>query len=216
LKDKRWGCIDRNGKLVIPFEWEALDAPFEGLIWARKGSQWRALDRAGAEVIPPVGDSISNFYEGLATVHGAGGDLLLDRSGKTIFPPGSGFSPIYHFSEGLIQQRSGNTKTGYVNRTGKLIIPPRWDFASEFHDGLANVRVGNRWGIIDRTGKEVIPPVWASIHVAGDGLYQTLQFLEPRPGDTQPYASGRMCYLDASGKIIWSSDGQGVGTFGPP
>ncbi len=47
---------------------------------------------------------------------------------------------------------------GYVDETGKEIIPFKYDYVKDFSDGLAKVECNyNDFGYIDETGKEVIP-----------------------------------------------------------
>ncbi|WP_294673710.1 WG repeat-containing protein [uncultured Fluviicola sp.] len=50
-----------------------------------------------------------------------------------------------------------NNKFGYIDQTGKVIIPPVFLNAGEFSDGLAAVRVNGRYGYIDIQGKFIIP-----------------------------------------------------------
>jgi len=51
---------------------------------------------------------------------------------------------------------------GYIDTTGKVVVPPRFTAASRFSGGLAAVEVGqsayNIWGYIDKIGKIVIQP----------------------------------------------------------
>lgn len=53
-------------------------------------------------------------------------------------------------------------KLGYVNKTGKIIIPPKFINAGYFHEGLANAQVGEKenakFGFIDESGNFIIPP----------------------------------------------------------
>lgn len=48
---------------------------------------------------------------------------------------------------------------GYVDKTGKVAIAPRFGDASGFSEGLAEVAIGLKSGYIDKTGKLVIFPV---------------------------------------------------------
>jgi hypothetical protein len=49
-------------------------------------------------------------------------------------------------------------KYGFVNPAGKIVIPPQFDAADSFSEGLAAVDTRGAWGFIDQTGKMVIPP----------------------------------------------------------
>ena len=60
------------------------------------------------------------------------------------------------FHEGLAQVRL-NGRHGFIDCTGKEIIPLKYDDAKSFREGLAPVNLNDKWGFIDRTGKEIIP-----------------------------------------------------------
>ena len=51
-----------------------------------------------------------------------------------------------------------NGKIGYINPAGKVVIPPQFQDAGRFEDGLAPVLAGNTWGYIDKDGKLDIAP----------------------------------------------------------
>jgi hypothetical protein len=57
------------------------------------------------------------------------------------------------FSEDLAAvERAG--KWGYIDKTGKEVVPCVYDDAYAFHEGLAQVKQAGKWGYIDTTGKE--------------------------------------------------------------
>ncbi|HXH19707.1 MAG TPA: WG repeat-containing protein [Chitinophagales bacterium] len=73
---------------------------------------------------------------------------------------------VYPFSEGLALVNIGGTSYdfyadggawGYIDKSGKVIITCKYDFAKDFREGLAAVQLNGKWGFIDKTGKEVIP-----------------------------------------------------------
>ncbi len=47
-------------------------------------------------------------------------------------------------------------KWGYIDKTGTVVIKPQFDYAYNFYEGLARVKIGKRSGFIDRTGKFVV------------------------------------------------------------
>ena len=65
-----------------------------------------------------------------------------------------------YFSEGLAQlwvhEKSG-TKAGYIDKTGKVVIPAEYGTIGEFSEGLADAEKDGKFGFIDKTGKAVIP-----------------------------------------------------------
>jgi hypothetical protein len=70
---------------------------------------------------------------------------------------------------------SRNGFKGYIDNTGKEVIPLIYDYALDFSDGLAKVRndgysYSYKWGCIDKTGKEVISLIYTDISHFSDGL----------------------------------------------
>ena len=59
------------------------------------------------------------------------------------------------FSEGYASLQI-NEKWGYIDKTGKIAIEPKYDMAYSFTDGLALVSEGGREGFIDTDGNYVI------------------------------------------------------------
>lgn len=59
--------------------------------------------------------------------------------------------------ERLIPHRCANGKFGYVDEKGKEWIEGQYDYADEFSEDLAVVKIGNYFGYIDRSGEIVIP-----------------------------------------------------------
>ncbi|MBD2038603.1 WG repeat-containing protein [Leptolyngbya sp. FACHB-321] len=81
------------------------------------------------------------------------GYIAGDRTVFTLPPELGGYD---RFSEGLVAFAS-NSKAGYMNSQGAIVIAPQFDEAWRFSEGLAAVRKGTQWGFIDRTGAFVIP-----------------------------------------------------------
>jgi len=50
-----------------------------------------------------------------------------------------------------------NNKWGFINKSGKEIIPVKYNSIYDFSDGLALAIINDKWGFIDKTGKEIIP-----------------------------------------------------------
>lgn len=67
---------------------------------------------------------------------------------------------VYHqFSEGMCPVINDDKKVGFVDETGKLVIPCKYVHALDFRDGLAKVQEGGTFkiGYINHQGETVIP-----------------------------------------------------------
>ncbi len=131
-----------------------------------------------------------------------GGNTYLDRNGNEI--SGGPFDQVQDFSEGLAaaQPDIANWKEykdyGYIDKTGEMVIEPQFNFAGQFHEGVARVQDAEtkKYGIIDKTGNVVIPLEYgrnnngAYVHEPSDGLI--LAYDEP---------NGYWGYFDTKGNI---------------
>jgi len=68
----------------------------------------------------------------------------------------------YHFDRQLLPLES-SAKWGYVDRSGRVVIPPKYDEAAEFSNGYAVVTLNKKSGVIDKTGKLTVPLVYDTI-----------------------------------------------------
>lgn len=77
-----------------------------------------------------------------------------DEIGESPFDGGN----IIYYSDGLAMV-TADGKYGFIDTNGKAVVPPKYDYARSFSEGLAAVRLGDwingKWGFIDVTGKEL-------------------------------------------------------------
>ena len=83
---------------------------------------------------------------------------------------------------------------GYMDRFGKIQIPPEWEEANAFSEGFAAVKRNGRWGYIDQEGVVVIEPQFADAGTFSEGVAWVRVFGENN-------AFGRYGYIDKSGEL---------------
>ena len=115
---------------------------------------------------------------GLALVTG----LVLYLSGSA-GRGGSGLFPVVQ-----------NSKYGYMDRQGKVVITPQFDEVSLFSEGLAPVRVGRKYGYINTKGEYVINPQYVMAAPFSEGLAAVVT------GDKAE--NSKLGYIDEMGKIV--------------
>ena len=88
-----------------------------------------------------------------------------------------------NFSEGLAFVINGEGKVGYIDKTGKLVIPYQYGTvegdAADFSEGLAWVSNGDgKIGYIDKTGKLVIPYQYSRAGDFSEGLARVENYVD--------------------------------------
>jgi len=146
----KYGFINETGEVVIPLRFDPRLGPHsqpgglgrftEGLAAVRIGNIYGYIDHKGNVVISPRFREAAEFSEGLASVTTIDGQKgYIDKAGHfAIKLSGSGGQ----FNEGLATvsvEINGRTKMGYIDRTGKTIIEPKFEMAYDFIDGIAEV-----------------------------------------------------------------------------
>ena len=69
-------------------------------------------------------------------------------------------------------------KWGFIEPSGRLVIPDFYDEVRAFQEGLAVVRQKGRWGYIDRKGKTLIPIQFRGAWSFSNGMARVLTFDE--------------------------------------
>lgn len=114
---------------------------------------------------------------------------------------------IGYFNEGLAQlwvYGKGGTKTGYIDKTGKVVIPAEYGTTGEFSEGLADVEKDGKFGYIDKTGKTVIPFQYSwSEYDIGEGSPAMFRPLDEfHEGLAMLLKDGSFGYIDKTGAEV--------------
>jgi hypothetical protein len=159
------GFIDKSGRFVLPTSSEYSFEGFlfsEGLLVASKrekapkslreppSERLGYIDTTGGWVIQPQYAQAKSFSEGLAAVN-IGGHWIETSPNAFDFHGG---------------------KWGFIDRTGKLIIPAQFDevyYDAQFSEGMCGVRVDKKWGYIDHSGNWVIQPQFGQVSRFSEG-----------------------------------------------
>ncbi len=100
-------------------------------------------------------------------------------------------------------------KYGFKDSAGRVVIPCIYEYACDFHDGLAEVEKEDgpdgmkftAWGYVDKRGREVIPCKFEYTRQFGDGLAWVEEF------------DGTAYYIDRTGKKVFDCTGSNSGDF---
>jgi uncharacterized lipoprotein YddW (UPF0748 family) len=124
------------------------------------------------------------FYEGLREDNDALGKIL--RTGP--YAQRVPFNPSKLKERGFTQRRVGG-KYSYIDKSGKSLIVPQFDWADSFSEGLAQVKMGYKWGYIDQTGK-----------LASRLQFDDVEFFSQ--GLARVKIGSKYGYIDRTGKVV--------------
>ncbi|MEO1515523.1 MAG: WG repeat-containing protein [Bacteroidota bacterium] len=118
-------------------------------------------------------DKCYDFYDGRAIVIQGRRKGFIDRKGSLRVAPHFHIIDAYSqelASAGFIDFQKMESKSGYINKAGEMVIPNVYDITSPFNQDLACVEQDGRWGFIDRQGKYVIPARYDGAQTFAEGL----------------------------------------------
>ena len=201
----KFGLIDNNGNEVVSPVYDYMDKVSEGMVkvgqdldgnpqtgdvYGGKGiDKYGFVDTKGNVVVPLQYDRVDNFSEGLAAVY-----VNHSYKDSNLVP---GFTVTVKSS-----------KIGFVDKTGKEVIPTIYDNISSIHvwsdmfssttktgfsEDVVGVEKDGKWGVIDTQGNTVIPFEFERIEGFSDGLAVI-------------YSGGKHGYIDMQGNIIIPAD----------
>ena len=135
-------------------------------------------------------DDSQNLYKDnmLPVLDFDGNSYIIDKNGNTVI---DGYVCIISEKSDLIRISNDNGKFGYMNKKGKVVINPQFDFAAMFDEsGMAAVQLGDKMGYIDKTGKYVINPQFDMAYSFGSSKYAAVS------------SGGKFGYIDRKGKYV--------------
>ncbi|RZJ33827.1 MAG: WG repeat-containing protein [Flavobacterium sp.] len=160
---ENWQYVNREGKIIINPQFAVASIFRDGIALVKSSGdngKWGYINEDGKYVINPTYARATIFNEGLAwVVSENGAPVAIDVKGATKFSMQDAQN-VRIFRESLAafsKQDSIGEKWGFVDKTGKIVIPAQFESAGNFHDGKCFVKnKDGKFGYIDTSGKIVI------------------------------------------------------------
>lgn len=215
---KSYGFIDTTGRMVITPQFQEAGDFNEGTASVRVGDRWGVINRGGKFIVPPKYDSADSFIDGIGMAFSNRnkesriytpddpefppapnpGIILFDKKGRVIGK--FKFFPFGLYAEGFITVQVAEDAFGFLDKTGNLVIEPRFNRADNFSEGLCHVQINEKWGYIDKTGRIVIEPKYEWAEKFSEGLGRVT-------------IDGEIGFIDKTGKMIIKPERQIVFDF---
>ena len=194
-----YGYIDKNGEFVIAPQYVSAEPFSDGMALVKYGEDYLNgfINTEGEYVIQPqlYLDFRSGEFDAKGLVVASPDDGIygcMNKQGEWVIEPR--FDDMWEFSEdglALIASYEGNDqKYGYINTLGEIVIGTKFNDAIGFSEGLAAVRIKDKYGFIDTQGNIKIEPCFDYV-VAG---------FDKNTGLAPAGIDGRYGYIDKTGE----------------
>lgn len=192
LSNGRCAFIDTLGRQLFGRTFDNVRPFNEGYALVREDGHWGVLDRNGHLTLPTQFESVTENKKGLFLAGKIHRMALYDYNMKPLTD--TVYSGTLGTSEGRVSVVR-NGKYGFVDRTGREVVPCIYDETGLFQQGRTLVRLGDRYGIVDTTGRIVLPIEYANTH--GRGFKYTYF-----DGRALVEKDGHLSFVDLEGRLI--------------
>ena len=200
------GAIDWEGKTVIPFIYNRVEPFSEGLAAVSDKNGKGFVNRNGEVVIPLQFEEAKPFSDGLAVVKKKDGTYAyIDKTGKIVIDAAN-YRYVDSFSEGMarVWKVEGNTRRcGFIDKTGKEVIPCQYDWVGHFIDGVTYVLQNQQLWTMDKTGKKLnyLTDTAHSLSYASDDILKVEKIIDFPGGDHEHMNT----YYDKTGEFSYET-----------
>jgi hypothetical protein len=175
------------------------------LIPVKEGDYWGYISQDGKFAVNPQFKQAFTFREGLALIKSSDDKYgYIDESGKIVINPQYKYASP--FNEGLAAVTRPNEKIEYIDKTGKTILSldETMETAEPFSEGLAKVKINNKYGYINKDGNIAITAQYDYAGIFLEGLTE----VDVKEGDSYKYG-----YIDKEGKTVIPPQFRSAGEF---
>ena len=156
-KNGKWGIINMNGQMEIPCKYDSIGDFNYGLAPAKIGYKYVYINMQGKIVLAGDYDKAEAFENGVAKVTKRDSTYMINTKGEKVNVNVN----QTEFHDGLcvvalFVKEELRFYYGYANEKMKLVIPYDFDEAYDFENGMALVKLGEKWGYIDTNGNWII------------------------------------------------------------
>ena len=185
------GLIDRQGRIVVPVEYESVNYPTDGMIRISQEGLFGFFDTTGRLAIEPRYRTASGFSEGVAAVIVDFDSLssaygYIDKSGNMVLPPVYEYAMTFEEGYAIIRQYE---RYGMIDHNGNIVLPTKYLELTPMHDSrfFAVDDLTGEAALFDNRFKRLTPFQYEQILSYSEGYYVVQR-------------DGKQTFLDLKGK----------------
>ncbi|MFN3402735.1 MAG: WG repeat-containing protein [Cytophagaceae bacterium] len=184
----KFGYIDANGNLKIPFKYNKAGEFHGNYALAKTKRKYGIITSEGRWKFHPSFRKVIYLDKNYILIKKKHYGLI-NPEGKLILQ--CKYKKIESFSESLACVTKKDGKTGYVDSTGKFVVPAIYKSGTSFAEGKAVVLSEGKYGYINSRGQFIIPPTFKKASSFKEGFAYVS--LEEKNG-----------FIDSTGQLVIS------------
>lgn len=175
--NNKYGYIDSCGKMAINPIFDYAYSFSKGLARVRYYG-WKFIDKTGKIILSLPYDEVKDFSEGLAAVKNGKRWGYINKKGDLVIPlqfpdeyieneRNYGFDAD-DFCGGIVRVCFDNGKFGVIDKKGKTIVPPEYDYIKRITTDNIKVEKDGKCGVINKKGKTIVPLEYDDLRITKD------------------------------------------------
>ncbi len=158
--DGKTGALDANGKEIIPCIYNSIERTLDpDIVIIEMAYKYGYISAQGKILLPCIYERVTDVNDGIGFGFKDKKWTMVNSFGCVHQLP---YTNVNAFNNWLCSVEI-NGKYGYIDTTGKEVIPAVYDNAGNFDDNITWVQLNNKEGLIDRTGRMIFPAIYDAI-----------------------------------------------------
>ena len=160
---KRDSVYDLTTGQIVKFPFDVVSDFQEGFAQAKENGMYLFINENYEAIISPGYGGLSDFSGGYALRRNNDVVSVIDQTGRVFLTvhnrDENSKYEVGKLSEGLLTAFSSATgRMGFIDVTGREVVPCKYKKVEEFHNGVAAVQnFEDKWGLVDTSGNEIVP-----------------------------------------------------------
>ena len=163
------GLLYLNGQVFLDAVYQEIDVFSCGIIMVVQDDMTVYINTKGEKIFQcSIG---MRFNNNVAIVDEEGITKIINTDGCVLYTSDGSKAFWGEFADGLCPAIDLETgKYGYIGVDGCWAINPNYDRADDFVDGLAPVRIGDKYGAINLSGELLVDCIYDSVFIGEQGI----------------------------------------------
>ena len=173
-RNGKFGVIDYNENIIIPFKYDEISHQGSSLYMVRLGDNYGIINLKGEVMVPINYKYFKSEWGGgeYYRIQKDGIISIIDRNNKLILSAKEKYDFSFEINSNHTMKVQNGDYYGVIDSNGKEIIPIQYQHIYTPQTGISIVKKDNKYGLIDQEGKIIIPLKYEQIDTFQDYGYK--------------------------------------------